>query len=156
MSCTTGAIDLIIMIVKTIAFVYSMVSLASIWSLVYLSTLCYIFKNYTWHRIKYEWDSIATVFKLRREVSQIINSFVAATAEEITNQGICTICQQNFHMVRGIERSDIKMIKQVGEMDQIVLQVKRTPCGHSYHISILLLSSISSLVHANQILVPGG
>ena len=124
---TTGAIDVAIIIVKTIVFGYSLISIFSVMSLLNLVTLCLNFKNNTWPRIKSAW----AIFQLRLltylKVSKIINFLATVTPGEIINKGVCPICQDNFPTDR-----DSLLI---GQLDQAILHVKRTPCRHYFHIS---------------------
>ena len=121
--CTTGAIDVAITIVKTIALGYSLISIFSVWSLLYLVILCLDFKDNTWPRIMNAWVS----FQLRREVKRILDSFANVAFVEINNQGVCAICQEDLLMGSGN------------------VWVKRTPCQHYFHISTVHIEFLSQI-----------
>lgn len=124
---TTGAIDLLIALA---AIGYSLFAMASDgWSPLILLIVCTNFYYQVFVPIQSAWNA----FQQRRETSKLLDSFAQVSIGELLEKReLCAICQQSVFDdsgVSGTERAD--------ERAQIVPNVKRTPCGHYFHISTL-------------------
>ena len=125
--CTIGAIDLVIAIVST---GYNLTFMNSNgWSPFFLILICLEFYFHVWVNIKSAWK----VFQQRRDTSRIINSLAVVKASDLNGiQEICAICQLDLLSVSASGTSDIEPAS--GESNQIVKNVRKTPCGHYFHI----------------------
>ena len=124
---TTGAIDFSIALVS---IGFNLSSMASYdWSYFFLIIICLEFYFHVWLGLKSAWK----VFQQRRDASRIINSLAIVKASDLNRiHEICAICQLDLLSVSASGTSGIEPAR---ESNQIVTNVKKTSCGHYFHIS---------------------